>query len=238
MARHGAPLDVVRPEDQSPSLRGEGFTVFPIRVVHHMRDYFYVQYDREALEQECAGYDATSIPVSMQNIGQHGHSFHKVESVPPESGEVHAAIALKRTSVTGPGGNTLCVLVGLVTDAGPGIKNPANCMVNGVSNSIHGDQGCGMGWELNHSLIYLIRSTSNGWFAFDGFAYSKQQRRDVNQYSQEALTARVEPIGQVDLPSPGVGCQKMFFCPEKDCADSDKQWLVEQITKALTHSAT
>jgi len=61
--------------------------------------------------------------------------------------------------------------------------------------------------------------------------------REVNNYSQEAITARVEPVGEVNLPSPGVGCQKIFFSPPKDCSDSDKAWLTEQIVKALTEAS-
>lgn len=237
LARHGAPLDVVRSDDQGPSLRSEGFTVFPIKVIHHMQDYFFIEHDRDALQAACAGYAAESISSSMQNIWQHGHSFHKLQRVPPESGDVHAAIALKGLRVTGPEGNPLDVLVSLVTDAGPGIRGAANCMVDGVSNSMHGGQGCGMGWELRGSLVYVVRSVTSGWLVFDGFAFSKAPHREVNGFSQEAATARVDPVGPVNLPSPGIGCQKIFFSPAENCSDSDKAWLTEQITRALTEAA-
>jgi hypothetical protein len=106
-------------------------------------------------------------------------------------------------------------------------------MVDGVGNDVNGEQQRGMGVELKNSLVYVIRSTRDGWFAFDGHTYSKSPLKKVDPWSLESDNARIDPVGTVDLPPQGVGCQKIFFCPLKTATEAEKRYLTGQILAAL-----
>ena len=239
LARFGDPVEAVQKAHHNPGLATEGFTLVPMKVQHHFRGYFKAEYEREAMNAPSRDFDAGSLGEAIRNVYQHGHTFHNLPNLDsvPLPGEVHGVVAFKEIAVPGPDSNPLRVLIAAVMDAGPGMGDPRRNMVNGTGNLAHGGEGHGMGHELKDSLVYVIRSRDKGWFVFDGHTYSKNPHKAVSQWSQESDHARVEPVSTIDLPSPSVGCQKIFFCPLKTATEAEKKWLTEQILAALMKPA-
>jgi len=237
LARFGDPVEAVRTADHNPGLATDGFTVVPVQVQHHFRGCFCANYDKTTIDAVSHDFDTSGFSEAIRNIYQHGHNFHFLPDLDSSPGEVHGVVALKEIAVPGSDSNPLRVLITAVMDGGPGIFDPAQNMIDGVGSIGHGEQGCGMGYELTGTLVYVIRSSRNGWFVFDGHTYSKNPHKEVDQWSPEAEKARVDPVGAIDLPSPGVGCQKIFFFPLKTATDSERKWITEQILAALMKPA-
>ena len=238
LARFGDPVKAVRTAHHNPGLATDGFTVVPMKVQHHTCGYFKTEYDRDAIWAATSDFVSSSVGEAIRNVYQHGHKFHHVRDTTPIPREVHGVVALKELSVVGPDNKPIKALLAAVMDAGPGIEDPAHLMINGIGNMAHGGQGFGMDVELKHSLVYVIRSAKEGWFVFDGFTYSKIPYNVVDPWSEEANKARVEPVGTIDLPSPGIGCQKIFLCPLETATEAEKKWLTDQILAALMKPAT
>jgi hypothetical protein len=227
-------------ETATTGLAADGFSVIPISIVRSKvsTNHFEAEYDRSSVFKLTQDFESVSISESVRNVYQHGHPFRTHDKKEGIIQGAHAAIALKELRIPSKNGELSRVLLVSVMDSGPGIQDPAYQLVDGNGAIGRGENHCGMGHELKHSLIYIVRSTRPEWLVFDGVRYSELRNwpQSVDQWLPESRHTKIAPEGKLDLPRPPhpEGCQKILFCYTKDSTPEERASLREIILDVLS----
>jgi hypothetical protein len=223
------------------SIEVGGFTAWPIFITYAggYRDAYAPVYNHAQIEERFRDFDVPdsskirgAIYEAIRNVGQHAHDYQAVGY--QRCFFTPAAIFVKDLPFAS--GPTSRLLIAVVADEGGGISDPERLMLNGVSGTMAGVDSVGMGYEMEGSLLYLVKSRRGDWCLFDGARQINPDKYDkVNRFKRRKIgeDEKIERVASLNLPAPPKGCQKIMFFAHPNATADESQAIHERLLAAL-----
>jgi hypothetical protein len=222
------------------SIEVGGFTAWPIFITYAggHRDPYAPVYNHPQIEERLRDFYGSNsskirgaIGEAIRNVGQHAHDYHAMGY----ERCFFAPAALFVKDLAFGSGPTSRVLMAVVADEGSGISNPERSMLNGVG-SMTGSDSLGMGYEMEGSLLYLVKSRQGEWCLFDGARQTNPDKYDTeNGFRRRKIgeDEKIERVGSLDLDAPPKGCQKIMFFAHPSATEEEVRAIHDRLLVTL-----